>query len=68
MSNKLRPFGEVTDDLEIILEEMVDEQEMQTGEILAQIFSWIQIHRPEAMEEYLDGTNPVFYYGPKKEE
>lgn len=63
--SKLRPLGSITSDLEKLLEELVDEHDLQTGEILALVYAWIQIHRPGANEEYLDGSSPVFKYGPK---
>jgi len=53
--------------LEIILDRMIDKHDLQKGDILALVNSWIDIHRPDCIEEYvLDGTSPIFYYGPKK--
>lgn len=40
--SKLRPLGNITSDLEKLLEELVDEHDLQTGEILALIYYWIQ--------------------------
>ena len=61
---KLRPLGQVTLDLEVILEEMVDSHELQMGEILAIVKAWVEIHRPDALEIYEDGSNPFYFYGP----
>lgn len=58
-------MGDIMLDLEIILEEMVDQQELQKYEVLNLVSGWIDVHRPDAIEEYEDGTHPVFYYGPK---
>lgn len=62
---KLRPLGSVTQDIEPLLEEMVDGHELQVSEILHLVWSWLVIHRPDSVEEYIeDGSSPIFY-GPK---
>ena len=48
-----------------VLCEMIDDHEMQWGEILNIIRGYLEIHRPDAQEQYMDGTNPLFYYGPE---
>ncbi len=63
---KIRPMGHLTSDLEDLLEEMIDSHDLQTGEILALVFNWIRVHRPSAIEEYDDGSSPVFKYGPQE--
>ena len=66
---KLRPLGDITQDLEPLLFEMVEKHDLQTHEILAIIKGWIDVHYPDANEEYLDGSSPVLKgikYGPKK--
>ncbi len=64
---RLRPLGKITGDMELLLEEMVDCHDLQTGEILALVYSWLQVHRPGAFEEYTDGSGrPEFRYGPKE--
>jgi len=65
---KLRPMGEITADLEILLEEMTDPegQDLQWGEILFLIFSWLSVHAQHARETYTeDGSHPEFKYGPR---
>lgn len=66
MGNKniLRPLGDITGDLEPILEELIDTHDIQCGEVMALVYNWIVVHRPGAIEEYVAGGNPVFYYGP----
>ena len=66
-SKKIRPLGEILLDLEIHLEELTDDHELQTGDILNLIKGWIDVHRPGAHEQYIDGDTPIFYYGPKKD-
>ncbi len=61
----MRKLGDITLDLEELLEEMIDEHELQKGEVLGLVQAWIDIHRPDAIEEYEDGTRPVFIYGHK---
>lgn len=54
--------------MEPLLEELVDDHDLQWYDVLYNIYGWLSVHRPEAREEYLDGTNPVFepFYGPKE--
>lgn len=65
MSKKqLRPLGQITGDLEPLLFEMVCQHDLQHGEILALINSWLQIHAPDAREVYTaDGSSPIYFYG-----
>lgn len=66
---KLRPMGDVLLDLETILEELVDAHQLQFGDVLALVWSWLCIHRPGAREFYIsDGSSPEFTYGPRKDE
>ena len=67
MTKKLRPLGHITTDLEGLLEETIDGHDLQCGEVLALVYNWIRVHRPSAVEEYLDGTHPEFFYGPSRE-
>lgn len=63
-----RSFGSITNDLEVILLEMTEEHELQWGEILNIVRGYLEVHCPDAREEYTeDRTHPVFYYGPLKE-
>lgn len=64
MKKKLRPLGDILLDLEVILDEMVDKHELQMGDILALVQSHLIIHRPDCIEEYVDGTHPEYFYGP----
>lgn len=69
MKSKLRPLGQINLDLEVLLKEMTDadKHDMQWGEVLAQVHSWLMVHAPHQREEYEDdGSHPEFYYGPKK--
>ena len=64
----MRPVGLITADMEVLLEELTDQHCLQKGEILSLVACWIDIHRPNAIEEYEDGSNPELYYGPKRGE
>jgi len=61
---KLRPLGDILLEMEDLLEELTEVQELQKGDILALVSAWIDVHAPDAVEVYEDGTSPVFYYGP----
>lgn len=64
---KLRPLGDITQDLEPLLFEMVDNHALQKGEVLALISVWIDIHYPLAIEVYEnDNTSPEMFYGKRK--
>ena len=45
---------------------MVYEHQMQHGEVLNIVNGYLDIHCPEAKEQYTDGTQPVFFYGPEE--
>lgn len=65
---KLRPFGDVISDLEVVIQEMVSQHDLQFGDILNIVHGYLCVHNPEAQEEYTDGSgSPVFYYGAKKQ-
>ena len=61
----MRKLGKVLLDLEPLLDELAD-HELQMGDILALVKAHLEIHRPDCIEEYTDGTNPEYYYGPRK--
>lgn len=66
MKKKLRPLGEVTQDLEDVLMEMCEAHDMQLGEILSLVKNWVEVHYNGAIEEYeCDDSNPIFLYGHK---
>lgn len=62
---KLRPLGQISDDMEPLLEEMVDRHEMQAQEVLHNILSWLSAHRPHCFPEYEDGSELIVFIGPK---
>lgn len=62
---KRRKLGDVLLDMEPLLLEMVD-HDLQHGDILNLVRGYLEVHAPGAKEEYEDGTEPEFYYGPKK--
>ena len=63
----VRPLGQITGDLEPLLFELVCNHELQFGEVLALVHSWLQIHAPQAQEIYNDGSgSPIYSYSPQK--
>jgi hypothetical protein len=69
---KLRKMGDILLDMEPLLDELVDVHEIQRGDLLALIFHQVTMHNPSCVEEFADGTSPVWFYGhqdhaPKKE-
>lgn len=63
---KKRTTGDILLDIEPLILELVEKQGLQTGDVLALIYGYLLIHCPGAMEEYEDGSNPIYYYGVKK--
>lgn len=61
---KLRPLGDITDDLEPLLLEMVVKHKMQNHEILGLVYAYLRAHCPDSEEVYDDGTPVEYYYGP----
>ena len=59
----IRKVGNVLLDMEPLIQELVA-QELQWGDILNLIRGYLEVHCPDAQEEYIDGGNPIFYYGP----
>jgi hypothetical protein len=55
---KIRPLGDVTADMEPLLFEMSLDHDLQHGEVLAKIYSWLKIHVPGQAEKYLTGGKP----------
>lgn len=68
-AQKTRPLGDVMLDLEKYLIEMTSPNghDLQKYEVLSLVNGWLDVHAPQAQEEYADGTKPAFFYGPKKE-
>lgn len=52
MSKKLRPVGKITEDMEPLLFELVEDHELQRHEVLGLINAWIETHYPGALEEF----------------
>lgn len=63
---KVRPAGKVLLEMEPLLFELVKDHELQRGEVLALIKCWVDIHYPQAIEQYTTGGSPVYNYGPAK--
>jgi hypothetical protein len=64
---KLQPFGDLIGEMEIVIQKMVDQHDVQWGNILNEVYGYLRVHNPGAQEEYTDGSgSPVFYYGPKE--
>lgn len=59
----VRPFGDLTQDLEDLLGEAAEEHDLQMGEILAWVKNYLDIHYPDSVELYEDGGVPYYFYG-----
>lgn len=60
---KIRPMGQITEDLEPLILEMIEQHELQWHEILAIIHGYLMVHCPQGQEQYTEGGNPKYYYG-----
>ena len=57
-------FGNTMHRVEAMAEEFYEAHDMQLGEVLGAWYQYTIEHYPGAIEEYLDGSNPKFFYGP----
>ena len=53
-------------ELEEVIDKMIDENDLQWGDVLNLVHGHLQVHRPDAQEDYVAGGSPVFFYGPKE--
>jgi len=64
---KIQKMGDIMHELEAVIAKMVDQHDLQHGEILNLVNGYLEVHYPAQREEYTDGSgSPVFYYGPKE--
>lgn len=68
MKKQRRPLGHILLDMEKLILEMTDDHDLQWGDILNLVRGYLEVHCPNAQEEYTAGGNPEFYYGPKKDD
>lgn len=61
----MRPLGDITQDLEVLITEMIEQHDLQHGEVINLIHGYLEIHFPDAKEQYVDGDEVVLYYGPR---
>ena len=62
----MRKLGDVLLDLEPLILEMVEDHDLQHGDVLNLVRGYLEVHCPGAKEEYEDGGSPTFFYGPKE--
>ncbi len=62
----MRPLGDVLLDMEVLVDEMIDDHDLQWGDILSLLHGHLLVHNPDSRENYEDGGHPEFYYGPSK--
>jgi hypothetical protein len=60
---KLRPAGDITEDIEPLLYELSIGHKLQHSEVLHLIHAWLKAHVPEQEEPYTDGHRPIMQYG-----
>lgn len=59
---KIRPYGQILLDMEVLRNEMLDDHDVQWSDMIFELYAWLEVHRPDAREEYMDGTNPILRY------
>lgn len=62
----MNKMGDVMFTVEDVVTQMAEEHDMQKGEMLSLFAQYIDNHFPGAIEEYEDGTHPIYFYGPKE--
>jgi hypothetical protein len=68
MKKKIRPLGEILLELEKLTLEMVEDHDLQWGDILNLQRGYLEVHCPGAQEQYIGGGSPEFYYGPRRQQ
>jgi hypothetical protein len=63
-SKQIRPLGHVLLDMEPFFEELLNDHDLQWGDVLGLVYFYLQVHYPKAREEYESGGHPEMYYGP----
>lgn len=63
----MRPLGDILLDMEPLILEAMEDHDLQHGDMLGIIYTYLMVHYPGGREEYEDGSRPEFYYGPRKE-
>lgn len=63
---KLRPLGDNLLDLENVVTSMVEDHDLQFGDVLNLMYGYLAVHFPDAQEVYTNNERPIFYYGPKE--
>jgi len=66
MGKRKENMGDILLEHERVLLKMVD-QGLQWGDILNLTRGYLEVHCPNAQEQYTTGGSPVFYYGPESE-
>jgi hypothetical protein len=64
--SKIQPLGDIMHELEDVISKMIEQHDLQHGEVLSLVNGYLDVHYPDSKEEYTAGGHPVFYYGPKK--
>jgi hypothetical protein len=62
-TKRLRKVGDIMLDIEPLLLELTEGHSLQWAEVLSLVHGYLQVHCPDAREEYEEGGHPVFYYG-----
>lgn len=60
----MRALGDILLEMEELLDEMVDDHDLQWGDIRSLVMQHLRTHRPDAQEEYTEGGHPIDFYGP----
>lgn len=63
----MRPLGQITDDLEPLLYEILEDHELQRYEVVALINDFIKVHYPDALENPTEGGKFIIEYKHVKE-
>lgn len=64
---KIRPMMAILLEMETLIDEMIEDHDLQWGDVLASNHQHLMSHHPDARETYVkDGSHPEFYYGPRR--
>jgi len=64
MKTKLRRLGDITADMELLIDEMIIDHDLQRGEVISLINGFIESHYPDSIERYEeDDSRSIVFVG-----
>lgn len=56
-------MGDIMHEFEAVIDKMAKIHDLQKGEVLALVSRYMDVHYPNSIETYHDGSSPFEFYG-----